>query len=210
MSTESTRNMDLREKYIWYSVHSEQSRAQIDPNGVPSDDAEALYNRTREEFESNPKYPNSKFPTEEKGKAEFWHKCESVCKAHATSADEHLLHWFTAALAMQFIDRELGDERGVLADAHKEVWRILHPNAEVKPYVPPADAFKGVHLLDWVGLSFTHPASNVRYLVEDAGTSALEGSYFELMTEDGQRTRVPSEQFEKMVEGISIPDEEDY
>lgn len=69
------------------------------------------------------------------------------------------------------------------------------------------DAFEGADLLDWVGSRFTDPKSKIEYLVEDAGTSAMMGEYFELRTQEGQLGKIQTDKFRDMVAGIPIPDD---
>ncbi|KAI0057548.1 hypothetical protein BV25DRAFT_1902626 [Artomyces pyxidatus] len=204
---------DMHEKFVYFTLQAERNRMLAGSSGLPEPEAKALYDRMVHEFNTNPKFPRCEFPpkTKKAARVAYMRKCLAVCREDATTTEAHTLHWITATIALQFIMTiELTHSREhnlLVTQWNKEAQRILYP--EPKPYQPPVDAFDAPQLLDWVGLSFTHPTTKVRYEVEDAGTSVTSGTYFVLQTEDGQREQMPTERFASMVKGIPIPADDD-
>ncbi|KAI0054589.1 hypothetical protein BV25DRAFT_1833596 [Artomyces pyxidatus] len=201
---------EMREKYVFFAVHAERSRATGSAMLVPGKEANELYDRMHTEFKTNPKYPRPRFPRTKAGKDEYMRKCLVVCNEPAVTKEDYMIHWFTASVALQFISQCALDRsrasRQAIGQALREIDDILAPDRQ--PYKLPADAFDAPKLLDWVGLSFTDPATKIHYSVEDAGTSVTIGAHFVLQTKDGRHEQVPSKDFAKMVAGLSIPSED--
>ncbi|KAI0057549.1 hypothetical protein BV25DRAFT_1830952 [Artomyces pyxidatus] len=200
----------MREKYVFFAVHAERSRANCSASVLPGKESAELYDRMHAEFKSNPRYPKPRFPRTRAGKDEYMRKCLVVCDEPAVTKEDYMIHWFTASVAMQFVshcalDKSRASQKA-LGQALREIDDILAPDRQ--PYKPPADAFDAPQLLDWVGLSFTDPATKIHYSVEDAGTSVTIGAYFVLQTQDGRREQVSTKDFATMVAGLPIPSED--
>ncbi|KAI0054585.1 hypothetical protein BV25DRAFT_1903840 [Artomyces pyxidatus] len=200
----------MREKYVFFAVHAERSRAKCSASVLPGKDSAELYDLVHTEFKTNPKYPRPRFPTTKAGKDEYMRKCLVVCNELAVTKEDYMIHWFTASVAIQFVSHCALDKsrasQQALGQALKEIDDILTPDRQ--PYKPPTDAFDAPQLLDWVGLSFTDPATKTHYSVEDAGTCVTIGAYFVLGTRDGRREQVATKDFAKMVAGLPIPSED--
>ncbi|KAI0057553.1 hypothetical protein BV25DRAFT_1830957 [Artomyces pyxidatus] len=210
-SAEPKSHLDaMREKYVFFAVHAERSRAKCSASVLPGKDTEELYERMHTEFQTNSRFPKPRFPSTRAGKDKYMRKCLAVCNEPAVTKEDYMIHWFTASVAMQFVSQcELDcsrPARKAIGQALREIDDILAPDRQ--PYKPPADAFDAPQLLDWVGLSFTDPATKIHYSVEDAGTSVTIGAHFVLQTKDGRREQVSTRDFAKMVEGLSIPSED--
>ncbi|KAI0057551.1 hypothetical protein BV25DRAFT_1830955 [Artomyces pyxidatus] len=201
---------EMRKKYVFFAVHAERSRATGSAMIVPGKEANELYDRMHAEFKTNPKYPRARFPRTKAGKDEYMRKCVVVCDEPAVTKEDYMIHWFTASVALQFISQCALDRsrasRQAIGEALREIDDTLAPDRQ--PYKPPADAFDAPKLLDWVGLSFTDPATKIHYSVEDAGTSVTTGAYFILQTRDGRREQVSTKAFAKMVAGLPLPSED--
>ncbi|KAI0065540.1 hypothetical protein BV25DRAFT_1821979 [Artomyces pyxidatus] len=201
----------MLEKFVFYGIHSEESRAQV-RTGIPEAQEKALYDRMVLEYNSNPRYPKGQFRSTKKYKREFWRKCEDVCYTKATTPGEHLLHLFTSCIAMQFISSvELPNDRvtrrmiGKSYEIIESWFDVNEPQSSKPDPVPPLETFDGAEMLKWVGHTFHDRVSNVNWCVEDALSSMNHGCYFVLRAADGTERKVSGEELARMVDGISVP-----
>ncbi|KAI0315104.1 hypothetical protein OF83DRAFT_1133555 [Amylostereum chailletii] len=204
---------DLHRKYIFYTFRThicgELVRKKVAHEQIPN-----LHARATAEITNDPsRYPGlERPPTSAAEVAEFWRKCDAVCRAEGPGEDPlgWVRQWMIGGIVQQFImEKELPKtsvgNTNIYAQWRAEVNTMMAANVGSTLSTGPTPGVLGrARLLDWVGHSF-QTRNGKRHHVTDGGTTVSQGPFFTLEDDAGNASTISALEFEAMVKGLPIP-----